>query len=100
MSIRMGKVLPSIISIDQTCSVIGRSISDNCHLLRNVVDYINSKPLMGAALINLDFSKAFDRVSLVLGRNSYHGYVYYIRIFHLPFYLMDLLLRLLGFIGV
>ena len=63
MSIRMGKVLPSIISIDQTCSVIGRSISDNCHLLRNVVDYINSKPLMGAALINLDFSKAFDRVS-------------------------------------
>ena len=63
MSIRMGRVLPFIIGLEQTCSIIGRSISDNCHLLRNVVDYINSKPQMGAALINLDFSKAFHRVS-------------------------------------
>ena len=63
MSIRMGKVLPSIIGVDQTCSVFGHSISDNCHLLWNVVDYIDSKPLMGAALIKIDSSKAFYRVS-------------------------------------
>ena len=62
MSLRMRKVLPSIIGVDQSCSVMGRSIADNCHLLRNIVDYVESKS-MGAALVNLDFAKAFDKVS-------------------------------------
>ena len=37
ITIRLGKVLPKIIAIDQTCSVKGRSIFDNLHLLRNVI---------------------------------------------------------------
>ena len=43
ITIRLGKVLPKIIGIDQTCSVKGRSIFDNLHLLRNVIDYIDQK---------------------------------------------------------
>jgi len=62
LSLRLGRVLPSIISIDQTCAVKGRSIQDNVHLLRNVIDYCNGKN-MGCCLINLDQSKAFDRIS-------------------------------------
>ena len=62
LSLRLGKVLPYIIGLDQTCAVKGRSIQDNVHLLRNVVDYCNGKN-MGCMLINLDQSKAFDRVS-------------------------------------
>ena len=54
--------MPSIIDIDQTCSVKGRSIFDNVHLIRNVIDYINQKDL-SACFICLDQEKAFDRVS-------------------------------------
>ena len=62
ITIRFGKVLPKIIGIDQTCSVKGRSIFDNLHLLRNVIDYIDQKNL-SACFICLDHEKAFDRVS-------------------------------------
>ena len=58
---RLKKVLPYIIAIDQTCSVEGRSISDNIHLLRNVFDYIEDKNI-GCAWLNFDQFKAFDRV--------------------------------------
>ena len=58
----MSSVLPSIISLSQTCSIRGRSIFDNVHLLRNIVDYCNQKEL-SAAFINLDQEKAFDRVN-------------------------------------
>ena len=54
--------MPSIIDIDQTCSVKGRSIFDNVHLIRNVINYINQKDL-SACFICLDQEKAFDRVS-------------------------------------
>ena len=37
---RLGNILPSIIGIDQTSAIKGRSIFDNIHLLRNVIDYI------------------------------------------------------------
>jgi exonuclease III len=62
LSLRLGKVLPYIIDVDQTCAVKGRSIQDNVHLLRNVIDYCNGKNT-NCMLINLDQSKAFDRVS-------------------------------------
>ena len=58
---RLKKVLPYIICIDQTCSVEGRSISDNIHLLRNIFDYVNSKNI-GCLWVNFDQFKAFDRV--------------------------------------
>ena len=59
---RLKKVLDNIISPDQTCSVPGRSIIDNIHLLRNVIDFADSKKIP-AALLSLDQEKAFDRVS-------------------------------------
>jgi hypothetical protein len=59
---RLRKVLPAVVNIDQTCSVPGRSIMDNLHLLRNVVDYCEYKQSR-CAIISFDQAKAFDRVS-------------------------------------
>ena len=60
--LRLRTVIDTIVNTDQTCGVVGRSILDNLHLMRNVIDYVNSKNL-NAAIISLDQSKAFDRVS-------------------------------------
>lgn len=40
---RLGTILSSIIGNDQTSAVKGRSIFDNIHLLRIVIDYIEQK---------------------------------------------------------
>ena len=62
LSQRLSNILPKIIGIDQTCAVKGRSIFDNLHLIRNVIDYVEQKNLT-ASFICLDQEKAFDRVS-------------------------------------
>lgn len=62
LSRRLSGVLEFLVNIDQTCAVPGRSILDNVHLLRNLIDYVDQKDLP-CALISLDQSKAFDRVS-------------------------------------
>lgn len=62
LTTRLGKILPDIIHMDQTCAVKGRTIFDNVHLLRNIIDYVDQKNL-GACFICLDQEKAFDRVS-------------------------------------
>lgn len=62
LSIRLSKVLENIIHPDQTCSVKSRSIFDNIHLLRNIIDYVNQKDIP-CIFLNLDQEKAFDRVS-------------------------------------
>lgn len=59
---RLKSVMGIIVNIDQTCSIPGRSISDNIHLIRNIVDYANQKQLP-CAIISFDQAKAFDRVS-------------------------------------
>ena len=59
---RLKLVMSKLISVDQTCSVPTRSIADNCHLLRCIVDYSVQKDIP-IAIINLDQAKAFDRVS-------------------------------------
>ena len=59
---RLKRVIGEVISPDQTCGVPGRSIIDNCHLYRNVVDYVDSRN-MECAFLSLDQEKAFDRVS-------------------------------------
>ena len=58
---RLKKVLPSVLNIDQTCGVPGRSIFENTFLLRDIFDYAEAKQLPGA-FIALDQEKAFDRV--------------------------------------
>lgn len=59
---RLSSVIASIVHEDQTCAVKGRSIFDNIHLLRNIIDYVNQKNLP-CIFLNLDQEKAFDRVS-------------------------------------
>ena len=58
---RMSVVTNNIIGIDQTCALKGRSILDNAHLHRNVVDYCNQKNI-NCAFISLDQEKAFDKI--------------------------------------
>ena len=62
LSLRLRGVLGSIIHSDQTCAVMGRSILNSVHTLRNVYDYCDQKDLK-YAFVNIDQSKAFDRVS-------------------------------------
>lgn len=59
---RLQKVLHIIIHPDQTCSIPGRSILDNVHLLRSISNYVDQKNLP-VAFLSLDQEKAFDRVS-------------------------------------
>ena len=59
---RLKKVMSSIINIDQTCAIPGRSIFDNCHLLRNIIDYAGQKKIE-TLIVSLDLEKAFDKVS-------------------------------------
>ena len=64
---RLRNILPKIIGKNQTCSIKNRSIFDNLHLHRNVMDYIEQKQLP-VIFISLDQEKAFDRVDI--------GYLY------------------------
>ena len=59
---RLSRVLHSVVSEDQTCSVPGRSIVDNLHLIRGVFDFVGGRNVT-CGLINFDQKKAFDRVS-------------------------------------
>lgn len=59
---RLNTVIENVVHPDQTCSVKSRSILDNVHLLRNIIDYVNQKELT-CIFLNLDQEKAFDRVS-------------------------------------
>ena len=62
ITLRLSKVLDSIIDPDQTCSVPGRSISNNLVLLRDTFEYIAQTDETGI-LVSLDQEKAFDRVN-------------------------------------
>ena len=62
LSKRLGRILGSCVHKDQTCAVPGRSIQDNLHLFRNVVDYC-AEANVHAAIVSFDQAKAFDRVS-------------------------------------
>jgi len=59
---RLKGVVGSVVHSDQTCAIPGRSIADNLHLIRNVVDYARTGN-MPVAILALDQAKAFDRVS-------------------------------------
>ena len=63
MANRLKNVLHKVVSKEQFCSVEGRSIVKCNTLIRDIVYYINENDLE-CALINLDWSKAFDRVDL------------------------------------
>ena len=60
---RMKTVLNKLVSAEQFCSVKNRSIVNCNTLIRDIIYYINDEKLQ-AALINLDWCKAFDRVPI------------------------------------
>ena len=60
LALRLGKILLSVISKDQT-GIPGRNIAKNLHTLNDIVKYANSKNVE-AAILFLDQEKAFDRV--------------------------------------
>ena len=60
-ALSLGKVLPTIVSEDQTC-IPGRNIAKNLHTLNDVMRCRNSKNIE-AAILFLDQEKAFDKVS-------------------------------------
>ena len=66
---RLKTVIASIVHQDQTCSVPGRTIFSNLHLVRDVLDMINKTNETGI-LVTLDQEKAFDRVD--------HGFLMHI----------------------
>ena len=57
---RLQLVISDLVGPEQNCTVKGRSILDNLHLVRQILEGI--KDDSKATLINLDQSKAFDRV--------------------------------------
>lgn len=61
ITLRLKKVIASIVHQDQTCSVPGRTIFSNLQLVRDVLDMINKTNETGI-LVTLDQEKAFDRV--------------------------------------
>ena len=62
LSLRLSRVLEFIIDPDQICSVPGRKITSNLHILGDVLDHIDRTNETGI-LISLDQEKAFDRVN-------------------------------------
>ena len=58
---RLAKVLPDIISPNQTGYVKNRYIGENVRLISDVIDYTKAKQTQGIALF-LDFKKAFDSI--------------------------------------
>lgn len=61
VSLRLAKVLGSIVDPDQTCSIPGRSMSSKLVLLRDTLAFIERTGETGI-LLSLDQEKAFDRV--------------------------------------
>ena len=58
---RLGKAMEQVIHRDQTYCVPGRSMVDNVHLIRDILD-VSSSLDVDMGLISLDQEKAFDRV--------------------------------------
>ena len=58
---RLKKVLDSVLHVDQTCGVPGRSIFENLFLVRDIIEYADAKQVPGV-VIGLDQEKAFDRI--------------------------------------
>ncbi|KAJ3607751.1 hypothetical protein NHX12_024802 [Muraenolepis orangiensis] len=61
LATRLGRAVEQVIHRDQTYCVPGRSMVDNVHLIRDVLE-VSSSLDINTGLISLDQEKAFDRV--------------------------------------
>ena len=59
---RMSMVLGEVIHPDQTCAIPERKITDSLVLIRDTICYARDRNIR-LVVINVDFEKAFDRVS-------------------------------------
>jgi len=62
LSMRMSTVLEDVIHPDQACAVPGRKITDSLVLIRDAICYARDRNIR-LVVLNLDFEKAFDRIS-------------------------------------
>ena len=62
LSSRLRKVLGSIIHLDQSCGIPGRTIQDNVHLIRSIISS-HSMKRQPIGLIQWDQEKAYDRIN-------------------------------------
>lgn len=58
---RLRKVMEQVLHVDQTYCVPGRLVTDNIHLIRDVLD-LSGSLAVDLGLISIDQEKAFDRV--------------------------------------
>lgn len=58
---RLQSVITDIVGPHQTCGIKGRSIFTNIHVVRSILEYCDAN-LGKVAMIQVDFSKAFDMV--------------------------------------
>ncbi|KAJ4430266.1 hypothetical protein ANN_22478 [Periplaneta americana] len=63
LACRVKTTFRDIIEIDQTCSVPDKSIIHNLATIRDSILYYEESPDEKAALLSIDFNKAFDRMN-------------------------------------
>ncbi|XP_015159877.1 uncharacterized protein [Solanum tuberosum] len=63
LSLRLGPILPNLISLNQSGFVKGRSISENIMLAQEILHQIRKPNIGSNVVIKLDMAKAYDRVS-------------------------------------
>jgi len=62
LSLRLRKVLHNIIHDNQTCGIPGRTIQDNVHIFRSIIEHY-SRMRQPIGIVQWDQEKAFDRVN-------------------------------------
>ncbi|KAL0448748.1 UNVERIFIED_CONTAM: hypothetical protein Slati_1431200 [Sesamum latifolium] len=63
MTIRLGRVLPKVLSLSQSGFVPGRLLSDNVLLAQELIHSLESRRADANVIFKLDMAKAYDRVS-------------------------------------
>ncbi|XP_049399716.1 uncharacterized protein LOC125863741 [Solanum stenotomum] len=63
VSSRLSPILPSLVSLNQSGFVKGRSISENNMLAQEIIHQIKKPNIGSNVIIKLDMAKAYDRVS-------------------------------------
>lgn len=57
----MQSIITDLVGPHHTCGIKGRSIFTNIHVARSILEYCDAQ-LGKAAMVQIDFSKAFDMV--------------------------------------